>query len=104
MVPGGSQLSGTLAATRVPFNVTVPPWLAMPPPAAAVLCSTRLPVMASPPKSTTPPPNPPAELPDTELPVMVAVESGALPSPPPNPAGTPTSQAAGCSTTPARSP
>src|SRR6266516_2239887 len=59
MVPGGSQLSGTLPATRVPVSVTVPPWLAMPPPAAAVLSSTRLPVMASAPKLTTPPPNPP---------------------------------------------
>src|SRR5262249_36028834 len=85
MVPGGSQLSGLLPATRVLVSVTVPPWLAMPPPAAAGLASPRLPVMARSPWLTTPPPGPAVELPDTELPVMVAVESGALPTPPPNP-------------------
>src|SRR5215468_10949828 len=84
MVPAGSQLSGALRMTVVARNTTVPPSLAMPPAAEAVLRVTRLPLMTRRPWLARPPPVA-AEFPDTVPPMTVAVACGALPSPPPNP-------------------
>jgi len=64
MVPGGSQLSGVLPATRVPVRVTVPSWLTMPPPTLAELWSTELPRMTA---------GPPLAMPPAALPGSVAV-------------------------------
>lgn len=70
MVPGGSQLSGTLPATRVPVSVTVPSWLTMPPADPdAELPVTLLPLMVS-----------------TPLPPVGGIPKLALAMPPPTPA------------------
>ena len=99
MVPGGSQLSGVLPATRVPFSVTVPSWLRMPPPdpeaelpviLLPLMVSTPLPPVGGIPKLALmmPPPMPGvpalsvgAVLPVIWLPVIVVVPW--LPMPPP---------------------
>src|SRR5215472_16686134 len=80
----GSQLSGALRVTVVARRTTVPPSLAMPPAAEAVLQVTRLPRTTRWPWLARPPPVA-AEFPDTVLPMTVALPPGALPSAPPNP-------------------
>ena len=62
-------MSGALRVTVVARNLTVPPSLAMPPAAEAVLCVTRLPFMIRRPRLARPPPEA-AELPDTLLPAF----------------------------------
>src|SRR5215510_14330818 len=84
MVPAGSQLSGALRVTVVARRTTVPPSLAIPPAAEAMLRVTRLPFMTRRPWLARPPPVA-AEFPDTVLPMTVALACGALTSPPPNP-------------------
>src|SRR5438552_16900126 len=75
MPPGGSQLSGALRITVVARSRTVPPSLAMPPAAEAVLRVTRLPRMTRWPWLARPPPVA-AELNDTVLPITVALACG----------------------------
>src|SRR5215471_18930793 len=84
MVPAGSQLPGAVRVTVVARRTTVPPSLAMPPAAEAVLRVTRLPFMIRRPWLARPPPVA-AEFPDTVLPTTVVLACGALTSPPPNP-------------------
>src|SRR5262245_8926322 len=99
MLPGGSQLSGVLPATRVPVRLTVPSWLTMPPPAPdaelpvillPLMVSTPLPPVGGNPKLALamPPPTPGvpvlsvgAMLPVIRLPAIVIVPWLAMPAP-----------------------